>query len=126
MLAQRLKQLRLARGWSLDDLSSFLDGLVTSALLRYLAVAHYGRGRGEWGESEYPGFWREQVAGAVGARQQALAAIWALRATGGDIGEIESRLRETLRAIATAALDQLYPGALRARVDATPAAAPAT
>lgn len=36
MLAQRLKQLRLARGWSLDDLSSFLDGLVTKqALSKY-------------------------------------------------------------------------------------------
>ena len=29
-----------------------LDGLVVSALLRYLAVAHFGRGRGEWKESE--------------------------------------------------------------------------
>ena len=27
---------------------AFLDGLVTSAVLRYLAVAHYGRGRGAW------------------------------------------------------------------------------
>jgi len=36
MLAQRLKQLRLARGWSLDDLSDFLDGLVTKqALSKY-------------------------------------------------------------------------------------------
>lgn len=36
MLAQRLKQLRLARGWSLDDLSDFLGGLVTKqALSKY-------------------------------------------------------------------------------------------
>jgi len=36
MLAQRLKQLRLARGWSLDDLSGCLDGLVTKqALSKY-------------------------------------------------------------------------------------------
>jgi transcriptional regulator with XRE-family HTH domain len=36
MLSQRLKQLRLARGWSLDDLSVCLDGLVTKqALSKY-------------------------------------------------------------------------------------------
>ena len=36
MLAQRLKQLRLARGWSLDELSDFLGGLVTKqALSKY-------------------------------------------------------------------------------------------
>src|SRR4029077_7266152 len=29
-----------------DD--AFLSGLVGSAMLRYLAVAHYGRGRGDW------------------------------------------------------------------------------
>jgi len=33
MLAQRLKQLRLARGWSLDDLSAYLGGLVTKQSL---------------------------------------------------------------------------------------------
>jgi hypothetical protein len=96
----------------------FLDGLVTAALLRYLAVAHYGRGRGEWRESEYPPFWREQVALEVASREQALAAIWMSPATGGDAGEIETRLREALRDIATAVLDRLYPGALRV-VDAT-------
>lgn len=36
MLSQRLKQLRLARGWSLDDLSESLNGLVTKqALSKY-------------------------------------------------------------------------------------------
>jgi hypothetical protein len=93
----------------------FLDGLVTAALLRYLAVAHYGRGRGEWQESECPPFWREHVARAAATRQGALAAIWALRTSGRDGAEIEGRLQETLREIAAAVLDQLYPGTLGAR-----------
>ena len=67
-----------------DD--TFLDGLVVSALLRYLAVAHYGRGRGEWQESEYPPFWRERVAHAVAAQQPSLAAIWTSRTTDCDSG----------------------------------------
>src|SRR5690606_21018674 len=33
---------------------AFLNGLVRSALLRYLAVAHFGRGRGAYAESEAP------------------------------------------------------------------------
>ena len=93
-----------------DD--AFLDGLVVSALLRYLAVAHYGRGRGEWQESEYPPFWRERVAYTVAAQQQVLAAIWALRTTDCDSGLIEDRLRETVATIARGLLDTLYPGAL--------------
>ena len=103
----------------------FLDGLVAAALLRYLAVAHYGRGRGEWRESEYPPFWREHVAGAVASREQALAAIWALRTTGGAAALIESRLRETLREIATAVLEQLYPGAFHIRRAREPGASDA-
>ena len=37
-----------------DD--AFLRGLATSAVLRCLAVAHYGRGRGDYVETEYPSF----------------------------------------------------------------------
>lgn len=31
------------------------------AVLLYLAIAHFGRGRGNWQEGEYPAFWRETV-----------------------------------------------------------------
>lgn len=93
-----------------DD--AFLEGLVVSALLRYLAVAHYGRGRGEWQESEYPPFWRKRVANAVAIQRPALAAIWALRAGDCQSGLIEIRLLELVANIARALLDELYPGAL--------------
>ena len=92
--------------------NAFLDGLVVSALLRYLAVAHYGRGRGQWQESEYPPFWRERVAHAVAMRQPALAAIWALRTTECESGPIGVRLQEVVGKIAQGLLDELYPGAL--------------
>jgi hypothetical protein len=36
--------------------------MIGDALLRYLAVAHYGRGRGDYEESEHPAFWRTAVA----------------------------------------------------------------
>ena len=41
--------------WSDKAVSSF----ILEAVLLYLAVAHFGRGRGEWAESESPAFWKE-------------------------------------------------------------------
>ncbi|MEO7855108.1 MAG: GTPase domain-containing protein, partial [Rubrivivax sp.] len=47
-----------------------LDAMLEAALLRYLAVAHFGRGRGEWVTSETPAHWQGVVA-AVLAQQRA-------------------------------------------------------
>lgn len=91
---------------------AFLDGLVTSALLRYLAIAHYGRGRGEWKESEYPSFWRPLVVEAVVANRAQLAAVWARRAADDGCERLEGSLRKTLSDMALGLLDELYPGAL--------------
>jgi len=52
------------------------------------------------------------VTGLVTARGPALAAIWALRTPGGDVGPIAERLQDALAALARALLDDLYPGAL--------------
>jgi hypothetical protein len=93
-----------------DD--ALLDGLITSALLRYLAVAHFGRGRGEWKESEYPPFWREIVQQTVAARQPALAALWAQRTLAANAATLEASLHTFLSEAARSLLDTLYPGAL--------------
>ena len=92
---------------------AFLDGLVTSALLRYLAIAHYGRGRGEWKESEYPPFWRQLVVDAVVANQTQLADVWARRAADGGCDRLERALQGLLSEMALGLLDALYPEALK-------------
>ena len=43
--------------WSFEKADHFVRG----AMLYYLAVAHYGRGRGEWREAEEPKFWNDTV-----------------------------------------------------------------
>ena len=91
---------------------AFLDGLVTSALLRYLAVAHYGRGRGAWREGEYPPHWRPMVVDAVVAEGDRLAVIWSRRGSTSGADELESELSELLGEMALGLLDELYPGAL--------------
>ncbi|RNB51593.1 hypothetical protein EDM22_03960 [Agromyces tardus] len=55
---------------------------MTSALLRYLAVAHYGHGRGAWRQSEYPPHWRPMVVDTVVAEQDRLAVLWSRRREG--------------------------------------------
>jgi hypothetical protein len=93
----------------------FLDGFFAAALLRYLAVAHYGRGRGEWIRSEHPAFWRDVVASVVEPRRAALAAIWAQRADECDSAKLAVALRAELAAAALELLERLYPGALDVR-----------
>ncbi|HEX9275251.1 MAG TPA: DUF3482 domain-containing protein [Casimicrobiaceae bacterium] len=110
----------LARGKSGPTLrwdDAFLSGLVGSALLRYLAVAHYGRGRGDWAEAEYPPFWPPLVADIVEKRRGRLATLWARREPTCDVVGIAGGLHELLTDSAREALDRLYPGALSGRPD---------
>ena len=88
-----------------------LNGLVVSAVLRYLAVAHFGRGRGEWRESEYPDFWQELVKKEVETRRPALSALWSQRTYSGAATHIEGELRAILAEAAQGVLKALYPGA---------------
>ena len=108
--------MNLARGRSgallrWDD--AVLQGLVVSALLRYLAVAHYGRGRGDWVETEYPAFWPPLVARIVESRQSAFAAIWAQRSVDCSAAAFTPPLRAEITAAAWEILETLYPGVLQ-------------
>ena len=107
--------MNLARGKSgaalrWDD--AFLSSLVGSAVLRYFAVAHYGRGRGDWVETEYPAFWTPLVSGIVEQYGSRLAELWAVREPACDAQTIASDLRSLLADVTQEALDQLYPGVL--------------
>lgn len=89
----------------------FVRALVPAAVLRYLAVAHYGRGRGDWSASEYPSFWGEAVAAAV-ERQGGVAELVARRnADPCDADALVRALQPKLHAIALDVLAALYPGA---------------
>lgn len=90
----------------------FLAALVPAAVLRYLAVAHYGRGRGEWAASEYPPFWRDVVAAEI-ARRGGVAATLALRAAEGcNVQSLAVAWQATLTSITLGVLAALYPDAL--------------
>ncbi|HJU23354.1 MAG TPA: DUF3482 domain-containing protein [Casimicrobiaceae bacterium] len=93
--------------WSDELLVSLMPG----AVLRYLMVAHYGRGRGDFAASEHPAFWRDAVNAAV-ERQGGIADIVALRgARPCDSQAIQRALADKLEAIALDVLATLYPAA---------------
>jgi hypothetical protein len=124
----------LARGsdattvrWSGD----FLTGRVSGAVLRYLAVAHFGRGRGDYIAGEYPPHWRPLVESCVEARRAEIEAPWSAAHRGETAAVLEARLRPQLEAITEDVLARLYPtgpsalsgSPLRARLRPGPAAA---
>ena len=102
----------LARGeeanavrWS----EEFLTGLVRSALVRYLAVAHFGRGRGDWEEGEHPHFWQEAAEREVAREQGPLRRVWA-RMRDGEQALVEP-LQQVLTRCAERLLLDMYPEA---------------
>lgn len=97
--------------------------LVRLALLRYLAVAHFGRGRGDYEESEHPAFWQSAVEGVVEAEREPLRALWE-RGKAGEAASLEAPLQALLAACAARLLSQFYPEAepLLASRRAAPAA----
>lgn len=85
------------------------EGLVRSALLRYLAVAHFGRGRGDFASSEHPTFWQKAVANIVSTHRIEIRAIWALGKSTNDIGRITQEIEAVLATCAADLLILLYP-----------------
>ena len=111
-----------------------LDAVVDAALLRYLAVAHFGRGRGDWARGDSPAHWKDVVAAALAPHRAALAAVWADRAVGthddaanaAAVDPLAVRLEPIVRDAAWQALRRLYPHADMASVAPENARAAAT
>lgn len=96
-------------GWSADAALPMAE----AALLRYLAVAHFGRGRGQWVQGEAPPHWPAVVREALAPEAGALATVWkAAAAPGADPAAAAPAFAAPLARAALAALARLYPGAL--------------
>ena len=107
------KGINMARGedgstvrWARD----FFERLVVTSLLRYLAVAHYGRGRGDWDEGEHPPHWQSVVETAVAQRSAGFAEL--RRACRDKDAAMQVRLASLLRETALDVLAHLYPGSM--------------
>jgi hypothetical protein len=110
--------MNLARGTGAPSLQwseAFLGGLVAALLLRYLAVAHHGRGGGEWRERECPPFWSTLAGEIVAARAADIARAWSLRKDPTASAALERECARLMHGVVWQALDRLYPGMLPAR-----------
>jgi hypothetical protein len=87
----------------------FLRTVLVGAVLRYLAVAHFGRGRGQFVEGEAPAFWQAEVESALARRDADLARLWkAVRGAADEDGAAQLVL-EVLQPMTTGTLERLYP-----------------
>jgi hypothetical protein len=81
-------------------------------VLRYLAVTHFGRGRGQYEEGEAPPFWQQAVAQQFAAQREPLHALWARLADAegtASTDDAESALAQLLRTHVLTLLDTLHP-----------------
>ncbi len=109
--------LNLARGTERNWVGCSAEALTLvlhTALLRYLAVAHFGRGRGAWVDGDAPPHWVAAVQQATGDRQLAITSAWQGRRAGADNADDAECLADALQPVlagsAQATLEQLYPG----------------
>ncbi len=97
---------------------AFLQTLLVGAVLRYLAVAHFGRGRGNYVESEAPPFWQAEVEAALARAGHATwRLLWQEVRAAPDLGRASTRVLALIEPAADATLARLYPGAAAALPD---------
>jgi len=112
----------LARGsqdgtvrWSAE----FLESRLAAALMRYLAVAHFGRGRGDFVAGLAPAHWQETVNEAVRMRRVQLQPVWAMAraadADGSNADTTTAALLPIVEASAREVLSHLYPDSMPTR-----------
>jgi Domain of unknown function (DUF3482) len=88
---------------------AFLRNLLTASLLRYLAVAHFGRGRGNFVESEAPAFWQREVEAALALHEgELIEALQALRVPHAT-DTATANFAALLARVASHILTRLYP-----------------
>jgi hypothetical protein len=84
-----------------------MQAMVEAALLRYLAVAHYGRGAAG-ASGELRPFWKSEVVAAVEARKAMLTPFWTAARTQPDAGRLALALARELETLARQVLAALH------------------
>lgn len=93
--------------WSL----ALIRQLTEHAILRYLAVAHFGRGRGHYRESEFPPHWKKHTTAHVHRHQATLESLWHNGRKLHQPEKLEPDSRKLMEKIVGALLSNLYPEA---------------
>lgn len=99
--------------WS-DD---YLDSLVQDVIIRYLAIAHFGRGQGQYvADPEDPRFWVEKVKISVSGQRATLHEEWTRLRGQGPVPQTEEKPKHLTALLTTITLELLrttYPASTR-------------
>ena len=105
-LTQRYNEERGLAGGTVRWSDEFLEARLGAAIIRYLAVAHFGRGRGEFAASEPVPRWQAVVSAALAQRAAERAGLWTAMRTE---GATNARLDAMVLGLLAETLTQLYP-----------------
>lgn len=92
-------------GWSPESLTEAFQKTV----MLYLAIAHFGRGQGEWRSNEVPEHWSKMVDDAINRYRERLWQLWARTATDGVVEQTRHESEAVLRYVLVEVLQRLYP-----------------
>ena len=87
----------------------FLDGLTERLILRYLAIAHFGRGRGAFEEDDAPETWTTSVRASLTAQKPRFSTRWSEAETLASSRSVALALTKDVTRTVTAILDHAYP-----------------
>jgi hypothetical protein len=104
-LTQRYNAERGVAGDTVRWSDEFLEARLAAALTRYLAVAHFGRGRGEFVVSEPAPRWEAAVSAAMARADR--SELWT-RLRAADVAAT-ARMQDEVYELLAATLRQLYP-----------------
>ena len=83
---------------------------VKLSLLSYLAVAHFGRGRGAWKRDPRPAHWQVEVGNLVDASKARVDAIWKHSSKlNVGVASVNEEMETMMRELGTETLKRLYP-----------------
>ena len=83
---------------------------MADAVLRYLAIAHFGRGRGDFVTAAAPGRFEDVVTVAIAGHRTELARAYEQARAVRDVRKAHAQFVPVLTAVTRDALSQLYPG----------------
>jgi hypothetical protein len=90
--------------------AQLFEALIRSALLRYLSVAHFGRGRGQFVQGNHqPEIWQANVTAALERRRDKCRQIWEKAGNQPDVTGSRDDLQRLLDICAREILSTLYP-----------------
>jgi hypothetical protein len=91
--------------WSPDSLT---QAFFRSVML-YLAIAHFGRGQGEWRRKDDPEHWNKAVGDSVNRYQDRLQQLWMRTASSPETLQIQQECTSALKLVLVEVLERLYP-----------------